>query len=138
MLSDPEVVVDRFYKAWFQADMPGIAACLDEHIRLSQHFADPALPFTGETYGRGACVIRLAKINADWCFLKAIPVHNYVDQDTVRTSVEVEIRHLESGETFEGTLRHIWRVRNRLITECDEYVDVARLKAFLRLLGLPA
>ncbi len=82
-------------------------------------------------------MIRIAKINADWCFLKAIPNHNYIDQDTVRTSVEVEIRHLESGETFEGTLRHVWRVRNGLITELDEYVDVARLKAFLRLLGLP-
>lgn len=138
MLSDSVAIVDQFYKAWFEADMPAMAVCLDEHIRLSQHFADPALPFTGETHGRGAFMIRIAKINAEWCFLKAIPVKNYVDQETVRTSVEVEIRHLQSGETFEGTLRHIWRVRDGLITECDEYIDVARLKAFLRLLGLPA
>lgn len=135
--NDPEAVVAAFYTAWLARDVPVMLAYLSDDVRLSQHFEDAALPFPGATTGKAAFKARMDMILADWCFDEARPKTSLADPSTVRSSVPFLLRHIATGETFEGTLRHVWGVRDDRIFQCDEYLDIARLKAFLRLLGLP-
>lgn len=136
--NDPEAVVAAFYTAWLARDVPAMLAYIANDMQLSQHFEDLALPFPGTTSGKDAFKARIEMIFADWSFDEARPKTLLADELTVRASCPFVLRHIATGETFEGTLRHVWRVREDRIFQCDEYLDVARLKAFLRLLGLPA
>ena len=136
MRADPVAVVDSFYAAWFARDVDAAASLVGDLVRLTQHIEDPALPFVGTTVGKPAFQQRLEMIFAEWRFLSALPRHLNVEREKVRTVCAFEVLHLATGEVFDGTLRHHWIVRDGLIIHCDEYLDVARLKAFLRLLGL--
>ncbi len=131
-------IVNDCYAAWRAVDIPGFIALCDENVRVTQHIEDVALPFGGTGYGRASLAQRLVLIYADLCFVKADLEHVFVSDELLRINVDAAIQYMPSGAIFEGTLRHVWRVRNELVTEIDEYLDVARFKAFLRLLGQPA
>jgi len=134
MLDARVAVINDFYDAWFRRDVDGVMATMSPLVRFTQHFADPALGFTGTSVGKPAFKARLEMIFRDWCFDHAEPRHDRVDCDHIRTNCRFEVRHLESGAVFDGTFRHDWRVSQGLITHIDEQLDVARLKSFLRLL----
>lgn len=138
MKNDAETIVESFNAAWFLRDLPAALANLSDDIRFAQHFSDPALPFAGETVGKGAMRERLAMILANWHFLEYRPTHIVTEGSTVRTICPFVVRHRPTGDSFDGTFRHIWTVQDSKINAIDEYLDLARLKAFLRLLQLPA
>jgi ketosteroid isomerase-like protein len=131
-------VVDRFYLVWFARDIAAILALMSPAVRMTQHFEDPAVPFAGTGIGKPALEARLNGIFSAWRFLRIDPQHQHSDGVNLRTNCDFEVQHLATGEIFDGTLRHFWVVRDGLITHLDEHLDVARFKAFLRLLGLPS
>lgn len=138
MASENVELIDRFYRTWFDRDHDAMAATLSPLVRLTQHFADPALSFTGTSIGKTAFRARLEAIFRDWIFDRAEPRHDRIDGNHIRTNCSFELRHIASGEVFDGTFRHDWRIDGGLITHIDEQIDVARLKAFLRLLEATA
>lgn len=138
MQNGPEAIVDAFYAAWILRDIETVAAYFSDNFRLSQHFSDPMLPFTGETIGKAAALARLQMILGEWRFLKFEPTLTVADGTSVRTTCPFILQHLRTGEIFDGSFRHIWRVSDGKLASVDEYLDVDRLRAFLRLLGLPA
>jgi ketosteroid isomerase-like protein len=138
MRKDPEGIVEAFYRAWLVRDVEAALAYCDDRIRVAQHFSDPALPFTGETVGTADFRARLLLVARSWEFLSSDPVHSLVGPETIKSHCPFVIRHLATGEVFDGTFRHLWGVRDGRIIALDEYIDIARLKAFLRLLEAPA
>lgn len=137
MQNGPEAIVEAFYAAWILRDLEAVLAYLSDDFRLSQHFSDPMLPFTGETVGKAAAGARLKMILDEWQFLKFEPTLTVSDGTSVRTTCAIALKHLQTGEIFEGTFRHVWEVRDGKLASVDEYLDVDRLRSFLRLLGLP-
>jgi ketosteroid isomerase-like protein len=131
---DPRSVVNVMYAALLARNVPDVLAVCDNIVRISQHYSDPKLPFTGTTVGHAAYAARLALIFADWTFERGDHTFTYSDAVNVRSRVDVAIRHKASQRLFEGHFRHIFVVRNGLITQLEEYVDLPRLQAFLRLL----
>lgn len=132
-----ESVVNGFYAAWILRDVPALLAYLSDDVKLTQHFEDPALPFAGATVGKRALKARIEMIFNDWVFDHAKPINIPVDHETMRTRCPCVIRHIATGQSFDGSLRHVWVVREGRIVQIDEYLDISRLKAFLRLLGGP-
>ena len=137
-MGEPVQVLEAFYDVWFRRDVIAVMAMISPVFRMTQHFDDPALPFTGTSVGRAAFQHRLEQIYADWRFLTAKKKYLQVDGERVRTNVTFDVQHLATGEVFDGTLRHFWVVRDGQLLHLDEHIDVERLKAFLRLLGLPS
>ncbi|MEQ1647762.1 MAG: nuclear transport factor 2 family protein [Hyphomicrobiaceae bacterium] len=131
-------VIDRFYEVWFARDVAAILDLMSPVVRMTQHFEDPAVPFAGTGVGKAALEARLDGIFSAWRFLHIEPRHFQSDGVNIRTNCTFEVQHIATGEVFDGTLRHFWVVRDGLITQLDEHLDVARFKAFLRLLGLPS
>ena len=134
MRSDTEGVIVGFYQAWQLRDVPATLAYCHPDIRVAQHFTDPDLPFAGETTGVVALEARLKQIFEEWIFLEAKFLTLEVDGATARSQSPFVVRHIATGDEFDGTFRHRWVVQNGQVTEIDEYTDIARLKAFLRLL----
>lgn len=138
MQSNAEAVVEAFYAAYAVADVRTALSYMTDDVRFAQHFDDVALPFTGETVGKDAIAQRLAMIQTSWTFLQYGPPRLVVEGEVVRGICPFLVQHRASGETFDGTFRHIWTVRDGRIASIDEYLDVERLRAFLRLLGVSA
>lgn len=136
MKSDPETIVEAFYGAWLMCDIDAALAFVADDIRVAQHYSDPELPFTGETTGREALRQRFQMILAAWRFVSCHPTVLVVEAGVVRAVCPFVIEHLATRERFEGRFRHIIEVREGRITSFDEYVDIARLRSFLKLLGV--
>jgi ketosteroid isomerase-like protein len=131
---DPRPVVEAMYAAWRKRNIPGVLAACNDIVRVSQHYSDPKLPFTGTTVGKFAYEQRLNMIFKDWRFERGDHTFTYHDAVNARTQVDVAIRHIESRQLFDGYFRHIFVVRHGLITQIEEYVDLPCLQAFLRLI----
>ncbi len=127
-------VVDEFYAAWKLRDVAGVLAVLSPVVRFTQHFDDPALPFTGTSIGIAGFEKRLRQIFKDWQFLSATVTHQHILDDSVRTHCGFEIQHQATGRCFTGTLRHYWVVRDGAITQIDEYLAALDLMSFVTLL----
>jgi ketosteroid isomerase-like protein len=136
--ASPEEIVEAYYRSHVLGDIAASLAYLHDDVRIAQHFNDPALPFSGETLGKPAAETRLRMILADWHFIEVTPTYTAVGSDEVRSLCPFVVMHRRTGETFEGTFRHVWKFCDGRIIALDEFIDVARLKSFLRLLGLPA
>lgn len=135
---DARLVVERYVAAWRRGDLVACIGFCDPLIRVTQHYHDAALPFTGESVGTAAFAMRMAKMYSEWAMLDAEFGSFAVDGPIVHSTLRFVTRHVDSGETFDGTMRHVWQVADGRIVALDEYIDVSRLKAFLRLAGLPA
>jgi ketosteroid isomerase-like protein len=131
---DSKKLVEAFYEAWARQDIPGCLIHCDEVVRLSEHFQDPKLPFAGTTVGKVAFAERLRMIFETWAFERGDRHYTLVSPVNLRVNLHVAIRHLPSNLVYEGMFRHVWTVRNGRITQLEEYVDVDKLRAFLRLI----
>lgn len=65
-------------------------------------------------------------------------VFNYVDSDLVRCSCPFLFRRVRTGALLEGTLRHVFTLRDGRISKFEAFLDIALLKSFMRLVGLSA
>lgn len=126
--------VETFYRAWMARDVDACLALCTSSVHLSQHYVHPDLPFTGTTIGTRSFGERLRLIFAAWTFDKADRTLLFADATTVRVTIAVVLHHHATGERFDGSFRHIWVVRDGLITQCEEYIDLQRMTAFMALI----
>jgi ketosteroid isomerase-like protein len=95
------------------------------------------LPFAGEVVGKSTFLERLQEMRADFEYLLWDPSPpRPLDRETVQAAVTFRYRHRKTGEILDGTYRLIFKVGNDLlIHRIEEYHDVERVHAFMRLLA---
>lgn len=138
MKDDAETVVEAFHAAWIIGDVEAAMAYCHADIRVTLHYRDRALPFAGETVGWEPARRRLYQTAQAWEFLDMRQTHTTVTPTVVRSWVPFVMRHRATRAVLEGTFRHVWTLRDGKIIGFDGYADIALLKSFLRLIGLPA
>ncbi|MEQ1647760.1 MAG: hypothetical protein ABL898_04160 [Hyphomicrobiaceae bacterium] len=138
MKEDAETIVEAFHAAWIIGDVETAMAYCHADIRVSLHYRDHALPFAGETVGWEPARRRLYQTAQAWEFLDMRQILTSVTPTVVRSLVPFVMRHKATRAVFEGTFRHVWTLQDCKVIGFDGYVDIALLKSFLRMIGLPA
>ncbi len=137
MKSDAEALIDAFYEAWRARDIEASLAYFTDDIHIIFHFGNSVL-FSGESRGKGAAREKLGQSGDGWDFVELRQRYNHVEPDLVRCSCPFVIRHVRTGAVLEGTLRHIFSLRDGRISTFEAFIDVALLRSFLRLFRVGA
>ncbi|MEQ1647761.1 MAG: nuclear transport factor 2 family protein [Hyphomicrobiaceae bacterium] len=135
MKSDAETLVDAFYAAWRARDIETSMYYFADDVHIVFHFGNSVI-FSGESRGKAAAREKLEKSGDGWQFVELKQTYNHVEPNLVRCRCPFVIRHVRSGATLEGTLRHIFSLRDGQIAKFEAFIDVAMLKTFMRLIGL--
>lgn len=137
MKSDAETLVDAFYASWRARDIETSLHYFDDDVHIVFHFGSSVI-FSGESRGKAAAREKLEKSGDGWQFVELKQTYSHVEPDLVRCSCPFVIRHVRSGTNLEGTLRHVFSLRDGRITKFEAFIDVALLKTFMRLIGVRA
>jgi ketosteroid isomerase-like protein len=138
MRNDSEAIVEGFYAAWRIGDVAAAMAYCHDDIRVTLHYHDYALPFSGHSIGSVEARRRLEQVASSWEFLDFKHQVTSVEATRVRTTSPFTMRHRGTGMILSGTFRHVWTLHAGRIIGFDGYTDIAMLKSFLRMIGLPA
>lgn len=134
MKSDPETLVDAFYAAWRALDPPAALAYCTDDVHIVFHFG-PMLLFSGECRGKEAALRQLTEAGKGWEYLELKQFYNSVEPGLVRCTCPFVFRHTRSRAILEGTLRHVFTLRDGQIAKFEAFLDVALLNSFLRMAG---
>lgn len=137
MKSDAETLIDAFYASWRALDVETSLSYFNDDVHIVYHFGNSVL-FNGESLGKAAAREKLKQSGDGWQFVELRQTYNHVDPNLVRCSCPFVIRHVRSGATLEGTLRHIFSLRDGRISKFEAFIDVALLKTFMRLIRVRA
>ncbi len=133
MRSDPEAIIAGLLSAWRLQDIDATLAYCDPHIRYRVHQPVNVTGFGGETMGIDEVRDYMEAVCHRWTFLDLKPTACIVLGPVVRNQTYFRSIHRRSGQIVDGIKRHIWRVDNGRVAECDEYHDAAGLAAFVRM-----
>jgi ketosteroid isomerase-like protein len=133
-----ESVVREFWRLYSATDLSSAVQLFADDCVLALYIPEHVLPFGGETKGKAAASDRLAMIKQQFELLKYVGEVKRVVDDTVHAMVNFHFRHRVTGEDIEGSLRIVVVVRDGLIVRADEYHDVERIRAFMRLVAYVA
>jgi len=116
-----------------------LAAFMDmlaDDIEYALYIDKADLAFAGETRGKEALSQRIAQMHASFDYVLFRPLAvRAVDATTTHNQVEFMYRHKATGEMLSGRFRLVLTVEDGRVRRIEEYHDVARVQAFLRLVG---
>jgi ketosteroid isomerase-like protein len=109
---------------------------LTDDVEYALYIDQADLPFAGETRGKEALRERIAQMHASFDYVLFRPLAvRVVDATTTHNQVEFMYRNKATGEMLSGRFRLVLTVEGGRVQRIEEYHDVARVKAFLRLVG---
>lgn len=136
--NSPESVVRRYWKLWAAHDRLAALTLVADDVVFAMYIPEDVLPFGGETKGKAAASDRLISILEQFDPVRYEGEVVRVSGDTVHGQVNYLYRHRLTREAIEGSMRVVVTVRNGLIVRWDEYQDLARIRAFMRLVSYVA
>ena len=134
----PSEVVRRYWRFWAQRNKAECVALIARDATYALFVPQEVLPFGGLTSGRASLSDRLQMILDVFHTMKFEGEITRTAGDVVHGHVEYCFCHKLSGEEIEGTMRQIISVRDGLIVNWEEYTDVERVRAFMRLVAYTA
>jgi ketosteroid isomerase-like protein len=135
-------VVEALWESWGRRDKAAALALVSDDVHFTLHIPSDVVPFGSPpnvpTIGKRALSDQLQTI-LDIFDTVAYQgrVVGIVDR-RVHGQVSYLFRHKLTGEEIEGVMRHVVRVKAGRIVAIDEYHDVERIKAFMRLVAAAA
>ena len=133
--AEPVTVVSGMWDAWSRRDLAGTLAFFDAQSEYAMFIPEEVLPFGGTTTGIRSIADRLQTILDQFDTLRYDPRSIRPLGNTVSAMVDYVFRHKVTGETLEGSMRHVATVRNGRLVRLEEYHDVALVRAFMRLVA---
>lgn len=131
-------IVHGMWAAWGAGDRAGVLAFLAADAVLALHIPLDVVPFGGETSGLASISDRLQMSLDQFETLKYDALLIKCDGEYAHGMIDYAIRHKVTGETLEGSMRQVLRVRGHCVVRIDEYHDVDRVRAFMRLVAYAA
>jgi ketosteroid isomerase-like protein len=142
MVEQAHAVVEAFWKTWARRDKPGLLALVTDTIKFTLHIPPDVLPFgsapNAPTIGKRALSDQLQTVLDIFDTVAYAGRWAGTDGDRVHGQVSYCFRHKLTGEEIEGVMRHVILVEDGRIAALDEYHDVERIKAFMRLVAASA
>lgn len=136
MTLSARAVVEATYEAWAARDLERTLHYCADDIAFNMHVPQEILPFGGVARGKAELRPRLQAILDGFDTLAFAPDPISIDGDRARAQVLYYHRHKPSGEVIDGRMRHLMRIADGKIAHLDEYHDVARIAAFMRMVEL--
>ena len=127
--------LETFWRAWAKRDKAAALLLMSSDIRFAMHIPQETVPFGGETIGLPAFSDRLQTILDAFDTLHFQGTVTGVTGHVVRGQVSYAFRHKWTGEILEGVMRHVASGGPSRIAVLEEYHDVERIKAFMRLVS---
>ena len=131
-MQSPHDIAHTFLHRW-QDDPAGAMGMVAPDIVYTLNVSPESLSLGGETVGWDAVNELMLGIRNVFDYLVYKPWILSVEGDSVRSRIELILRHKPSGELLTGQMRHVLLVRDGMIARVDEYVDAPMIEAFMRL-----
>jgi ketosteroid isomerase-like protein len=139
MLStDPTEVVETRWRARTRGDWRLNSRFFDPNFQYDMNVPQDVWFFAGQTNGLPAYMDRMSALQGQFEILRYDPTIMSADGETVRGSIAYRIRHRKSGYVFDGGCRQVARVQKGHIVALEEFHDVERIKAFMRMVSYAA
>jgi ketosteroid isomerase-like protein len=139
MSADASKVVEALWVAWAQRDKAATLALVTDDIRFTLHIPPEIVPFgstsSEPTIGKRALSDQLQTILDIFETIAYSGRVAGIVEGRVHGQVTYLFRHKLTGEEIEGVMRHVVHTIDGCISAIDEYHDVERIKAFMRLVA---
>jgi ketosteroid isomerase-like protein len=134
MLPSDKLLIEAAYASWAARDLEAVMACFAEDVAFIIHLPTEVAPFFGELRGRQELLPRFRMIFDEYDFLSYHPIGIVSQGIAFHSQVRFHYRHKLTGLEYDGTMRHVWRVKGDQIMRFEEFHDSERVRAFFKLL----
>lgn len=130
------VLLEAAYASWAARNLDATLDCFADDVLFATHMPPDVVPFAGISRGKSELRRQLQMIIDLFEFLEYKPVQITAEGGSFHSQVRFHYRHKATGLTYEGRLRHVWRIEADKIVRFEEFHDVERTRAFFELLAL--
>jgi ketosteroid isomerase-like protein len=130
-----KLVVEAAYASWAARDLDATLSCFSEDVAFAIHLPPEVAPYFGVQQGRDQFALRLKLILDDFDFLAYKPIQITSHGISFHSQVRFHYRHKLTGLEYDGTMRHVWRVKGDRIVRWEEFHDIERVRVYFRLLA---
>ena len=137
MVDDPSSILTALYAAWAAQDIEMTLIYCSDDIRYTVHSPEGISGVGGVMQGKASLRAYLTAVCGVWDFVEIMSgdlTPNVADDpELVRESMRFRAVHRLTGLPLDGRKRHVWRVHNGRVVECDEFQDAMTIKTFLEM-----
>lgn len=130
------ILLEAAYASWAAQDLESTLSCFGEDVLFAIHLPADIVPFAGVVRGKVELRRRLQSILDDFYFIEYKPVQITAEGGSFHSQIRFHYQHRATGLTYEGRLRHVWRIEGDKIVRFEEFHDPERIRAFFELLEL--
>jgi ketosteroid isomerase-like protein len=135
---DPGSLVQTYCERWAARDKLGCLGLMSSNVVWALYVPQEVLPFGGETRGVASISDRLQMVLDQFDTLNYRGFVTRTQGNIVSGQVAYRFRHKITGEDIEGVMRVVATIENGSVARWDEYHDVEKVKAFMRLIAYTA
>ncbi len=135
MRASDALLLEAAYASWAARDLDLTLACFAEDVEFAIHVPQDVVPFAGRVHGKAALARQLSALLDFFDFIEYKPVQITAEGGSFHSQVRFHFRHKATGYTYEGTMRHVWRIGGDKIVQFEEFHDVDRVRAFFQLIA---
>lgn len=129
------MVVEAAYASWAARDLEATLSCVSHDVAFAIHLPPEVAPYFGIQQGRDELGARLQMILDDFDFLEYKPIQITSHGISFHSQVRFHYRHKMTGLEYDGSMRHVWRVKGDRIVRWEEFHDIERVRVYFRLLA---
>ena len=130
------VLLEAVYASWAAQDLEATLECFADEVVFLTHVSPKDVPYAGTSRGKTELRRQLQKIIDIFEFIEYRPVQIRRQRGAFHCQVRMQYRHRATGLTYEGSSRHVWRIRGGKITRFETFHDPERIRAFFELIAL--
>ncbi len=125
-------VMKHFYSAFQRGDSASALACIADDVSWSAAESNPLRSGAGPVQGKEAVILNVfAKLDGVFEGLRAEVAHLWDAGDVVVAEGRYKARYRVTGAPVDHQFCHVWRLRNGLIVNFQQYTDTAQLQAMV-------
>jgi ketosteroid isomerase-like protein len=129
------MVVEAAYASWSARDLEATLSCFSHDVMFAIHLPPEVAPYFGMQRGRDELGVRLTMILNEFDFLEYKPIQITSQGISFHSQIRFHYRHKLTGLEYDGTMRHVWRVKGDRIVRWEEFHDIERVRVYFQLLG---
>jgi ketosteroid isomerase-like protein len=130
-----KLILEAGYASWAARDLEATLSCFSEDVKFAIHLPPEVAPYFGVQQGRDELAVRLRMILDEFDFLEYKPIQITSHGISFHSQVRFNYRHKVTGLEYDGSMRHVWRIKGDRIIRWEEFHDIERVRVYFRLLA---
>lgn len=127
--------LEGIWAAWRRRDKAGTLSFFAGDAIFGQNIPQDVCPFGGISVGKPALSDRMQMILDQFEIVTCTGMVVGVDHDIARGQVAFHYRHKITSLDLESSMRMIIKLRGGLVVSLDEFHDVDKWRAFMRMIS---